>query len=114
MARFDVKTKDGVASRLEEADIERLYRQGKIQMDTPCRRAGSPNWFRFDELFPHYTKIERGTMYRATTTTGRSTFHSLVLTTLMLVVLGVLLIVAIQRITLLPASSQPSSQKGTP
>ncbi len=57
MQFFEAKSDRGLERRVDEGDLRNLYRAGYLHLDSLVRRAGSPNWFRVDEVFPHFEDI---------------------------------------------------------
>lgn len=57
MQFFEAKSDRGLERRVDEGDLRNLYRAGYLHLDSPVRRVGSPNWFRVDEVFPHFEDI---------------------------------------------------------
>ncbi|HEX8371934.1 MAG TPA: hypothetical protein VF585_04080 [Chthoniobacterales bacterium] len=66
MDLFEAKSDRGLERRVDESDLRNLYRAGFLHLDSLVRRSGSPNWFRVDEMFPHFSRIPAGKKYSAT------------------------------------------------
>ncbi len=62
---FEAKSDRGLERRVDEGDLRNLYRAGFLHLDSNVRRSGSPNWFRVEEMFPHFSQISSPKKYSA-------------------------------------------------
>lgn len=107
MDLFEAKSDRGLERRVDEGDLRNLYRAGYLHLDSPVRRSGSPNWFRVEEMFPHFEKIASAKKYSANFKTSKKGTG---LRTGGLVILSILVLaVLLMRFTQKIASQSPSS-----
>ena len=65
MDLFEAKSDRGLERRVDETDLRNLFRAGHLHLESRVRRTGSPNWFRVDEMFPHFEKLASSKKYSA-------------------------------------------------
>ena len=94
MDLFEAKSDRGLERRVDEADLRNLYRAGHLHLESRVRRAGSPNWFRVEEMFPHFEKMPSSKKYSAklNAPTKSVELRMVLLVVLSVLVLSVLLI----------------------